>query len=147
MTYLEKLEQDHPGWSRAKLVGVAQTFCPCDWGYERDPRAIDDCPSDIDDSCVVCWNREITETATARSAAPSLSDPVSHPAHYTAGGIECIAAIEAALACQQDSVSAFLTGQVIKYLWRWPLKGGVEDIKKALWYLSRLEEREARRNV
>ena len=66
------------------------------------------------------------------------SEAVEHPAHYNAGGIECIDAIEAALACQREPVQAFLTGQVLKYLWRWPLKGGVEDLEKARFYLERL---------
>ena len=32
-----------------------------------------------------------------------------------------------------------------KYLWRWPYKNGVEDLKKARWYLDRLIE-EVERN-
>lgn len=75
---------------------------------------------------------------------PPLADAVEHPAHYNAGGIECIDAIEAALSCQREPVQAFLTGQVLKYLWRWPLKGGVEDLKKARFYLKRLIAREER---
>lgn len=65
-------------------------------------------------------------------------DPVEHPAHYCAGGIECIDAIEAAVSSQKDPTEAFLTGQVIKYLWRYPMKNGAEDLKKARWYLDRL---------
>jgi hypothetical protein len=70
-------------------------------------------------------------------------DPVSHPSHYTQGGIECIDAIEAAV-CNHtaDPVGAFLTGQVIKYMWRWPFKvKPLEDLKKAKWYLDRLIQR------
>lgn len=33
---------------------------------------------------------------------------------------------------------AWLTGQVLKYMWRWPLKNGLEDLKKARFYLDRL---------
>lgn len=65
-------------------------------------------------------------------------DSVAHPAHYTAGGIECIDASESAISCVKNPTCAFLTGQVIKYLWRWSLKNGVEDLKKARWYLDRL---------
>lgn len=67
-------------------------------------------------------------------------DPVNHPDHYTAGGIECIDAIKAALTCQKDPMQAWLTGQVLKYLWRWPLKNGLEDLRKADFYLHRLME-------
>ena len=83
------------------------------------------------------------ETATdMRPSVPAESDPVNHPAHYTAGGIECIDAIAAALTCHTDPVAAWLTGQVIKYLWRWPMKNGIEDLKKARFYLDRLIGRE-----
>lgn len=68
-------------------------------------------------------------------------DAVSHPAHYTAGGIECIDAIAAALSSHKNPMEAWLTGQVLKYLWRWPLKNGVEDLRKAQWYLDRLIEK------
>ena len=68
------------------------------------------------------------------------NDPVNHPAHYTSGGIECIDAIAAALTCQRDPMQAWLTGQVLKYLWRCPLKNGAEDLRKAQFYLNRLVE-------
>jgi hypothetical protein len=76
-----------------------------------------------------------------RIEGPTRNDPVNHPAHYTAGGIECIDAIAAALASHTDPMDAWLTGQVIKYLWRWPMKNGVEDLRKARFYLDRLLER------
>ncbi|MBR1616319.1 MAG: DUF3310 domain-containing protein [Treponema sp.] len=66
------------------------------------------------------------------------SDPANHPAHYTAGGIECIDAIGAALTSQKDPMEAWLTGQILKYLWRWPMKNGKQDLEKARFYLDRL---------
>ena len=69
-------------------------------------------------------------------------DMVNHPSHYTSGGVECIDAITAALSKYEDSVDSWLVGQVIKYLWRAPLKGKYEeDIKKAQFYLNRLVEK------
>lgn len=69
-------------------------------------------------------------------------DMVNHPSHYTSGGVECIDAITAALSKYDDPVDAWLVGQVIKYLWRAPLKGKYdEDIKKAQFYLNRLVEK------
>lgn len=65
-------------------------------------------------------------------------DPVERPAHYLAGGIECIDAIEAA--CTPAEFIGFLKGQVIKYNWRLGLKGSrSEDAGKARWYAARLE--------
>lgn len=70
------------------------------------------------------------------------NDMVNHPSHYTSGGVECIDAITAALSKYEDPVDSWLVGQVIKYLWRAPLKGKYdEDIKKAQFYLNRLVEK------
>lgn len=65
------------------------------------------------------------------------ADMVNHPPHYTSGGVECIEAIEAATS-SLDGFEAYCTGNAIKYLWRWKLKGGKQDIEKAIWYLNRL---------
>lgn len=71
------------------------------------------------------------------------NDIVNHPSHYTSAlnGIECIDAIEASLEHYPKPYHAWLVGQVIKYLWRAPLKGTYEvDIRKAKFYLDRLVE-------
>lgn len=69
-------------------------------------------------------------------AAPTF-DPVSKPAHYNAGGVECIDALAAAT-IELKGIEAVCTANAIKYLWRWKLKNGAEDLKKARWYLDRL---------
>jgi len=69
------------------------------------------------------------------------SDPFN-PSHYKQGSIECIEAIKAALGV---GFIAYLWGNILKYLWRWPNKNGIEDLKKARWYLDRLiQEEEAK---
>lgn len=60
-----------------------------------------------------------------------------NPAHYKHGEIECIDAIKAAT-INKKGIEAACTANVIKYLWRYESKNGVEDIKKARWYLERL---------
>lgn len=66
-----------------------------------------------------------------------VHDAVNHPAHYTAGGIECIDALEAATA-GLTGIEAVCTANAIKYLWRWKHKNGTEDLRKAIWYIERL---------
>ena len=66
-----------------------------------------------------------------------MTDNVNHPAHYTAGNIECIDAIQEAIK-GLDGDEGYLTGNIIKYMWRWKRKNGLEDLKKAQWYLERL---------
>ncbi len=68
-----------------------------------------------------------------------MSDAVNHPGHYTAGGIECIEALKAALT--PEEFRGFLKGNAMKYLWRSNLKGApLEDVRKAGWYRDRLEK-------
>jgi hypothetical protein len=68
------------------------------------------------------------------------TDPVNHPPHYRAGGIETIDFIEA-----KDL--NYRLGNVIKYVSRAGKKSTdpVQDLEKAAWYLNR--EIEARRNA
>ena len=75
----------------------------------------------------------------------AATDNVNHPSHYNSGSIECIDAMKAMLAgYEQQQITTryywhFLAGQVLKYLWRWPLKERpLQDLKKARWYLERL---------
>ena len=69
-----------------------------------------------------------------------MAERVNHPPHYNAGGIECIDALEAATSGLQG-IEAFCTANAIKYLWRWKLKNGEEDLQKAVWYINRLIQR------
>ena len=65
-----------------------------------------------------------------------LSTPnVDHPNHYISNGIETIDIITAWTNGLNDVV-AFDVGNVIKYISRWSKKNGVEDLKKARWYLD-----------
>lgn len=58
-------------------------------------------------------------------------DNVNHPQHYkSAAGIEVIDVIEA-------FGLGFHLGNVVKYVLRAPNKNGIEDLKKARWYLDR----------
>lgn len=76
--------------------------------------------------------REVVEEHSEDAKA----DPVNRPAHYTYGGIECIDAMQAAFG--DEAVKDFCLCNAFKYLWRHRQKNGVEDLKKARWYLNRL---------
>lgn len=65
-----------------------------------------------------------------------VNDPVNHPSYY-AGKVECIDCIESAVA-NLKGVNAFLAGNAIKYIFRFSHKNGVEDLRKAEWYIDRL---------
>jgi hypothetical protein len=65
-----------------------------------------------------------------------MYDPVSKPKHYQ-GKVECIDAIESAIE-GLTGMEAMCTGNAIKYLYRWKQKGGVEDLRKAKWYIDKI---------
>jgi len=71
-------------------------------------------------------------------------DPIN-PQHYRQGDIEAIDCIAAATA-NKSGIEAVCVANVVKYLYRYEMKGGLESVKKAQWYLSHLvahlEERE-----
>jgi hypothetical protein len=72
------------------------------------------------------------------------SDPVN-PSHYKQGPAETIDIIESAIAKAPNNKAAGLHWQVLKYALRCWLKNGIEDLKKARWYLDRLiKEEEAK---
>ena len=67
----------------------------------------------------------------------NVPDMVNHPQHYTQGGIECIDALKAATVGKRG-IEAVCVANVIKYLWRYEKKNGIEDIRKAKFYIERL---------
>lgn len=64
------------------------------------------------------------------SEEAETEDKVNHPKHYTAhpSGVECITVTEH---------MNFNVGNAVKYLWRCDHKNGLEDLKKAAWYVAR----------
>ena len=64
-------------------------------------------------------------------------DVVNHPSHYNKGSIECIDAIDSATT-GKSGIEAVCVANVIKYLWRYEEKNGLNDVKKAKWYLNKL---------
>ena len=88
------------------------------------------------------WYKELDPTACENAEAECCdvepnADMVNHPAHYTQSGIECIDALKAATV-SKTGIEAVCTANAIKYLWRYEEKNGIEDVKKARWYIDRL---------
>ena len=67
----------------------------------------------------------------------NVPDMVNHPQHSTQGGIECIDALKAATVGKRG-IEAVCVANVIKYLWRYEEKNGIEDVRKAKFYIERL---------
>ena len=59
-----------------------------------------------------------------------------NPDHYKDSEIECIDAIESSMS--KEAYRGYLKGSIIKYIWRYEKKNGVEDLWKAQWFLTNL---------
>ena len=122
-------------WSNAELLD--ENFADGDidlshkvlWQRPTQPEAlpfIDDEPQSLND-----------QYAEIEQVRQSLKDNINHPSHYTQGKVECIDALESAT-IGKSGIEAVCVANVIKYLWRYEEKNGVEDVKKAQFYLNRL---------
>jgi hypothetical protein len=66
------------------------------------------------------------------------NDIVNHPSHYESGQFECI---DVMLETQgKYAVMDFCLCNAFKYLYRHNRKNGIEDIKKAQWYVNKYIE-------
>lgn len=81
------------------------------------------------------YMKELEKLEQAGKEAYGNVDMVNSPPHYNKAGVECIDAIQAAT---EDGFEYYLQGNILKYLWRYRYKNGVEDLKKAKWYLEKL---------
>ena len=81
------------------------------------------------------YMRMKAKQANMQSDNIEMEDMVNSPAHYNKAGIETIDAIQAMTG---DGFKFYLQGNIMKYLWRYMYKNGVEDLKKAEWYLNKL---------
>ena len=84
----------------------------------------------IDDEPPQSLNDQYAEIEKVRQ------DIINSPGHYADSTIECIDAMEAMMTPEQ--FIGYLRGNVFKYQWRYEKKNGIEDLKKAQWYLDKL---------
>ena len=97
------------------------------WVKASDYRPVE--PPSIKDS--------LTTESNCSELPNSSSDPIN-PSHYKHLPTEAIDVIMAAIAGAPSNKAAYLHGQLLKYPLRCWEKNGIEDLKKARWYLDRL---------
>lgn len=131
--------------TREEKIKILDDFCD-EWVLCSDPfwkEKAEDCDcrwrdmNDKDlDECIdfIGATNSKTQIVNPSNAKP---DMVCHPPHYNQGGIECIDAIKAATV-NKRGIEAVCVANVIKYLFRYETKNGLEDVKKAAWYIDRL---------
>ena len=79
---------------------------------------------------------EVKDEVKADVCEVKANDPIN-PDHYKQGKVECIDCIESATS-SLTGFEGFCTGNAIKYLYRWKMKGGKQDLEKSRWYINRM---------
>lgn len=107
----------------------------------------DTCPlwADVDNSCYENASDEVIErnyniifgTEDTQDNTPE-DNPVTHPTHYTNGGMECID--EMVLIFGIEAVKWFCVCNAWKYRRRALYKNKEEDMEKSHWYLAKYKE-------
>lgn len=111
-----------------------QLFYDCPCGYKVQVFGEKDSEYKIHEhqkTCPITLNEDFCKVME-----DAKKDMVNHPPHYKQhpSGVECITVTEH---------FNFNVGNAIKYLWRSDHKNGLEDLKKAAWYVTReIQKRE-----
>ena len=95
-------------------------------------------PSDNEE--VVNRNFKLVSAMPNYNGEREAADIINHPSHYETGKFECIDVMRET---QGDyAVRCFCICNAFKYLYRHNRKGGLEDVKKAIYYLNKFVELE-----
>lgn len=105
--------------------------------HEKTVNTIEKIEKNEDISRDLIEGHNFTKATVTLKELQEIKNNVDHPKHYTNGKYECIDIIED-VTKDLTGLEAVCTANVIKYMWRWKLKNGVEDLKKARWYLNKL---------
>ena len=79
------------------------------------------------------------EDRAIKMPVSSKPDNVNCPKHYCKGGVESIDFVKAAVS-NLSGFEAVCVANIIKYMWRYKEKNGLEDVMKAGKYLEWLQE-------
>lgn len=99
--------------------------------------------NEAQDNCNKWYEKYVTLQAKQDSHKKDHEEPVdnvNHPSHYT-GRYECIDVMQDVFG--DEATNDFCLCNAFKYIWRARKKNGLEDVKKAVWYLNKyIEEAE-----
>jgi hypothetical protein len=92
-------------------------------------------------ACVACVYSGLEKTGWEPvGEARHAGESVNHPSHYNQGKFECIDVMVETFG--KEATQDFCLLNAFKYVWRTGEKNGVEDVKKARWYLDKYLELE-----
>ena len=95
------------------------------------------------ENCETCGNLKnevcTVDAPKCRWIPKDVPNLVNHPAHYEQScSLECIQVME--LVFGANAVRGFCLCNAFKYMWRYKHKNGMEDLKKAQWYLDYVKD-------
>lgn len=118
-----------------RMVEGGSATCPSKYGLEEScGRDCEECARNAVKD--IKFKDDIEVVLPLEKAPKELIDNVNHPNHYTQGKYEVIDYIEDKLS--KEELQGYCVGNVLKYVSRFKHKNGLEDLKKAEWYLNRL---------
>lgn len=120
--------------NKDEAIQLAQNYIK---EHEKTVNTIEKIEENEDISRDLIEGNNFTKATVTLKELQEIKNNVDHPKHYTNGKYECIDIIED-VTKDLTGLEAVCTANVIKYMWRWKLKNGVEDLKKARWYLNKL---------
>ena len=89
-------------------------------------------------SAIEEYQEIVDRVSAAYERVHGNDDVVNHPSHYCTGKYECIEVMTEVFG--KEAVQAFCRCNAFKYLYRSDRKNGIEDIKKARWYINKFIE-------
>lgn len=90
----------------------------------------------VDTDCQIAVYQDGFVPIENYTAITEEEDIINKPKHYTQAGIEAIDYLKSTMS--KEAYQGFLEGNVKKYMHRFRFKNGIEDLKKANWYLNKL---------
>lgn len=114
---------------------LLEDYC-CDFKGE-----CEECPLGSNDICRIKSFNTFTDDEIEYAYKVIFGDEkeeINHPDRYAGGKFECIDVMLDVFGA--DAVKHFCILNAFKYLWRSEKKNGIEDIKKAVWYLNKYIE-------
>ena len=98
-----------------------------------------------DEDVFPCDNCCMYDKWVSSKCEPQVKEEINHPDRYASGKFECIDVMLDVFGA--DAVKHFCILNVFKYVWRAEKKNGIENIKKAVWYLNKYIELGGERNA
>lgn len=91
------------------------------------------------------WKNKDESEKDKKLISDKNNEEINHPDRYAGSKYECIDVMQDVFGI--DAVKHFCILNAFKYIWRNEKKNGIEDIKKAIWYLNKYIELEEKKNV